>query len=207
MKKFLSILLVSFAISIPLCSQATVIDFEQLKHIDSIEKVHGSQYIEDGFQIDEQKSIFQSGLASYGTLSPRYIGSTALFRGFGPSHGFKLSKVDGGTFDLLSIDLAELDIESYANFGNFFSTEIKFVRDGGYSQTFVLDGKVPSAETFFFDAKFQDSSVVYWDNNYPSHQFDNITIADDVSSVPEPPMLLLLGAAFIGLVGRKCKQT
>lgn len=54
---------------------------------------------------------------------------------------------------------------------------------------------------------FRDGAQGYADKN---NHFSAMAVRGDIpsstASVPEPPMLLLLGAAFIGLVGRKYKR-
>ncbi len=109
----------------------------------------------------------------------------------------QLSRVGGGSFDLFSIDLAELSGSSVAN--------ITFIRDGGYSQTFTLDGTAFTPETFLFDNGFLNTNSVTWTQDSPFHQFDNIQI--DVATVPAPAAVWLLGSGLLGLIGMRRKPS
>ena len=186
-KKLLTgLAIISFVLGISNIAQAVLIDFQQLEHIDSLGTNHGFQYIEDGFQIDELSN--DQGLFTFGTLHSNYTGSTAMFNNT-INGTTQLSKVGGGMFDLISIDLAELNGPNVAS--------VTFNRDGGHSQTFTIDGNAFGAETFLFDAGFMNSNLVTWSQVDPFHQFDNIQI--DTAPVPEPSTILLLGSVLVGL--------
>ena len=169
---------------------AQVIDFQSLEHIDTESVDHGSSYIEDGFRIDASGSF---GLHTYGTLNSRYTGSTAMFND-GSTLATQLARVGGGTFDLLSIDLAEFLGPSQA--------DVTFVRDGGHAQTFTLDGIAFGAETFVFDAGFLGSTSVTWAQDSPYHQFDNIVVA-----IPEPSSVALTGLGAVATVLARRRYT
>ncbi len=172
--------------------QAAIIDFQQLEHIDVFTIDHDFQYIEDGFQIDDLTQVH--GLNTFGTLASGYTGSTAMFND--TINGVtQLRKVGGGTFDLFSIDIAELNDPSVAS--------ITFTRDGGHSQVFTLDGVAFGAETFLFDSGFLGTTSVTWTQARPFHQFDNIQI--DVAPVPVPAAVWLFGTGLIGLMDMRKK--
>ena len=187
MKKIAYILAFLFAGS----ANAIVIDFQSLEHNDSLNVDHGFQYIEDGFQIDELSA--NQGLHTFGTSESRYTGSTALFND--TVGGItELTDLGGSVFDLISIDLAELNRSSVA--------DITFMTNGGHSQTFTLDGVAFSAETFLFDSGFLGVSSVTWTQDSPFHQFDNIVI----NEVPEPASIVLLGLGLIGMSSLRKKK-
>ncbi len=192
MKKLLLPLITSLAISAPLSSLAAVIDFQSLEHFDTSTTYHGKTYTEDGFQIESTIGGF---LATLGTEKSNYSDSTAMFHGTN-SGVTELTRLGGGIFDLFSIDLAEL------NGGG--ASEVIFTRDGGHSQSFLLDGVAFGAETFLFDSGFLGSSSVTWVQEDLFHQFDNINVSP--SAVPVPAAVWLFGSGLIGLFGMRKKS-
>lgn len=184
-------------------SFATVIDFQQLEQNTGGPfrvAVGTNTYLEDGFQIDYLGNRPSDGFYSLGTLDSRYTGSTALFNNT-PDGLTELTKVGGGTFDLFSIDLANMD-------GALFG-DVTFTTDSGYSQTFTSDGSSLS-QTFLFDAGFLGATSVSWIQTLSYlefHQFDNINI--DVSAVPIPAAVFMFAPALLGFFGlrRKAKIT
>ena len=156
-------------------SNGTLIDFQQLEHTDPLNTYIDTEleYIEDGFKIEGHVFVVPdepASLSTFGTLHQSYTGSTAMsIVGLFPS--FSLNKIDESNFNLISIDLNELSSQT-------FYFKVTFSRDGGYSQTFTLDGNPSTTETFFFDAEFLGSKHVNWRGTEPQTrlQFDNILI-------------------------------
>lgn len=195
-KRMLAVALATAAMGVGLglageASADTVIDFESLRHDDASIMYHGATYSEDGFTLSAPGAF---GFGTFGTLETRFSGSTALFNDT-PGDTTTLTKDGGGAFDLLSIDIAELNGSVVADV-----TFIGTLSGGGtVSQTFTLDGVAFAAETFLFSG-FTSVVSVAWDQEFPYHQFDNITIANGVSVVPTPGAaaggmaLLALGA-------------
>ncbi|MGB3511209.1 MAG: S8 family serine peptidase [Microcoleaceae cyanobacterium] len=151
--------------------ETVIIDFESLKHEDGNIEYHGFNYQEDGFALDNFGS-FQFG--TFGTLESRFSGSTALFNN--TVNGVtRLSAIDNEAFDLVSIDLTELNGSNVA--------DVTFVGEleggGTVSQTFSLDGNAFDPETFVFNEDFNEVVSVEWEQESPYHQFDNITIETD----------------------------
>ena len=159
---------------------AEIIDFNSLAHNDAINTLVGSQYIEGEYQFD---ALGGTEFHTMGMQGNQYTGSTALHMddAFGV---IQMSKVGGGTFDLISIDLAE--------YFNYSSSDVTFTRDGGHSQTFTTTesagGYTP--ETFIFDSGFKEVTTVTWVQEPSYHQFDNVNV------IPEPATL-----AFVGIFG------
>ena len=102
------------------------------------------------------------------------------------------STLVGAAFDLISIDLAELN-------GANAST-VTFTGDvqggGTVTQSFTLDGVAFGAQIFKFGPQFTNLTAVRWTQASPYHQFDNI-----VAEVPEPASLASILAGTLGLVG------
>jgi len=183
-------------------AQATVIDFDVLSHdgvgetdggyFEGFKKI-GNQYVEEGFVIQDLEG---ANLGLFGTSANWYYGETVLTN-FMDDGLTSLTKLDGGTFDLLSIDLTEL-------FGNDFGwVVVEFIRDGGHSQVFSLDEQI-GAETFVFDSGFTAVTEVTWRNHYGYHSFDDIVIDNFSSDVSEPgTAMLAIGLLGLGLVRRK----
>lgn len=167
-------------------ANAVIIDFQSLEHNDANNIDHGFQYIEDGFQIDELSA--NQGLHTFGTLEARYTGSTALFNDT-VNGTTELTRFGGGIFNLVSIDLAELNGNAIAG--------VTFTANGGHTQTFTLDGNAFGAETFIFDPEFLGVNSVTWVQQSPFHQFDNIIV--NTTSVPEPVSIALFGLSLAGV--------
>jgi len=162
-------------------SATITIDFESLEHSDPYITI--DSYSEDGFLFTVQNSL----LGVRGTTDAWYAGSTALYNGFG---GKETVFTKGGeAFDLLSIDVSEIEIP-------LGSSTVTFTRDGGHSQTFVTDGPF-GFETFLFDSRFLGATSVSWVSEFgtPIPQVDNIII----NTVPIPATTWLFGSALAGL--------
>ncbi len=186
--KFLKGVVASFALAVSGIANAGLITLD----FDSLEQVNnsgvGSSYAEEGFLLSA------SNLFTIGTSDFRYTGSVSLLDN--TANGItQLTKIGGGTFDLFSIDVAELNGPNVAS--------ITFTRDGGHSQTFTLDGDSFGVETFFFNSGFLGATTISWVQQNPYHQFDNIKISQEISEVPEPSTLAVFALGLMGLASRK----
>lgn len=193
------------ALAVSGAAEALVIDFETLAVNDASQHVHGMSYTENGFNF--ASSSTQHNFATWGTQHANYFGSTALWNGDGTGvNGITtLTRVGGGAFDLLSIDLAELNLVDGAS----VSFNATFSGGGTTSQNFSLDGfqatnDLSSFETLTFTG-FDDVVSVSWLQATPFHQFDNVTIST-ADEIPEPATLplLALGVTVLALMRRRC---
>ena len=149
---------------------ATVtMDFETIAP-HALEIVVGPSFSQNGFTVTKTVG---SDFRSIGTSNFNYSGSTNLVD---PSvNGVTtLTANDGNPFDLISIDLGELN-------GN--STTVApftgvLAGGGTVTQSFTLDGVgfPTGVETFSFDGSFKNLQSVSWVQVSPHHQFDNIVL-------------------------------
>lgn len=176
---------------LPMSAQAITIDFEQLNSFANTSFIP-SPYVEDGFQL----TALSGGFTSVDELSTNYSGSAALSNNtFGGET--ELTRVGGGSFNLISIDLTEF-------FSNTNGATATFTRDGGFSQSFTLDANFFVPETFFFDSAFAGTTSLRFVNTLPFYQFDNIEVT--VSPVPIPAAAWLFGSALLGFFGLRRKK-
>ncbi len=196
-----------FATLVVLCSAASpaataIIDFEPLKHEDTFNtNFRSTIYTEDGFLIT---LILGNNLTTFGTLGERFSGSTALFNN--TTNGVtKLTREDGGSFDLNAIDIAELDgdFEVSVTFGGILSG------GGSVTQLFTLalDGISFGPQNFSFSPAFESLAEVTWVQSFPFHQIDNINAV--ASSIPEPSTLALVatGLALLAFLGWRRRRS
>jgi hypothetical protein len=165
------------ALAAPSAAFAQTIDFEALQTpIPSyirIDDVTGNpyQYVEDGFVLDDVTAT--QGFYRWGLGTPQYIdnGSTNMYNNAADGVT-RLSRVGGGAFGLLSIDLAELNGPDRSPV-TFVGTRA----DGSVvTHAVVLDGVSFFAETFSFPSTFQNLVKVEWLQASPYHTFDNIGV-------------------------------
>jgi MYXO-CTERM domain-containing protein len=183
-----------------------VISFDGLAQNDAVAHDIGPVYSADGFVLTATYFLPASNPPSFnyfGTQSPLYPGTTALFH-HNSLGQITLTRAGGGAFDFYSIGLAELpagDAQGIpvksAPFGvTFFGTK----EDGAtVSDTVTVDSFL-TLKTYGVSG-FQDVVEVHWFQGAgppasPTHQFSDI----DVSPVPEPhgAALLAVGLAAIG---------
>ena len=130
--------------------------------------------------------------ASFGTQEARYPGSTALFNN--TVNGIMtFERIDGGAFDMLSIDIASLN-----NNGPVTVNFVGNLPDGSQVfDSFMTTGSDNVLQTHAFDSSFVNLLSLVWVQEGPFHQFDNITI------IPAPAGLALLGLGALGARRRR----
>lgn len=201
MKTKALLLMLFFSIFVlTLNAQAEVIDFESLAHSGDESVDQGATYTEDGFLLTNTATVASSGfepsLATAGTNTFGYSGSTALFNDNWAGETV-LTRTDGGWFNLYTIALSEF----------YDSDPISVVFTGVSSsgatvmQTLILDGAF-GAQVFAFDTSFSNLVSVSWLQTDVFHQFDDITVAP----VPEPTTILLFASGLLTVAAARRKR-
>ncbi|MBG1265380.1 PEP-CTERM sorting domain-containing protein [Nostoc sp. WHI] len=178
----------------------TVIDFQSLAQPGDGLSNQGFSYTEDGYTLT---NIDQNEFVTFNTGESRYLGSTALINNTVNGTTI-LTKNDGAIFDLISIDLGELNEPFNSSTVTFVGTKAD---NSTISNIFSLDG-VKGLQTFNF-TDFTNLVSTTWLQVAPFHQFDNIVVSDNTTkSVPEPASLIgILGLGAFGITSvRKRKQ-
>ncbi len=163
---------------------AIVLDFEDLA-TSGADYTYVAAYSRDGFTLTSPSCVASASCTddeAFAAPQPDnalYEGSTALLNNM-PDGVTLLTKDDGGTFTVASIDIAEFQPS------NLTPREVSFTgtrADGSTATaTFTTDG-LAGFETFTFQG-FTDLVSLSWVQAYPYHQFDNITL-DPVAFEPQ----------------------
>lgn len=168
-------------------TMAAVITFDSLAMNNAgVQSV--TNYTESGFSLS-------GDLGTIGAqFSEAYAGSASLFLG-NPGEIAALTKIDGSTFSLNSIDLSPLSVSFYG--GNAGVTFTGNVHGGGTLVQSFTTGSTMGFSTYQFTG-FDNLDSVTWVQQAPYHQFDNIVV-DKSAAVPEPGTLALFGIALAGV--------
>ncbi|NTV95295.1 MAG: hypothetical protein HGA75_07725 [Thiobacillus sp.] len=189
-------------------ASAAVIDFNSLLTATTNPFVSvTSPYIEDGFKLTTVAgaSFTYGGEAIYATTAANanWTGSPGVYSGTNAYYGsaFLLERVDGGTFDLVSMDAASF-WSNNANAQNF--NVYGYPDAGGFvHQNFTLDSSTNTLQTLIFNDGFKGLDKIIFSSVYA--QVDNINLR--VAAVPLPPSLALMlpGLGLLGFLARRGK--
>lgn len=186
-------------------ADATLIDFESLRHVDTSVTELGPVYSERGFTFTADHPVPGNPhlLRTLGTLRAEFPGSTTLFQGVSQGE-IILTRTDGGHFRLHRISFAQLPGFEPGGIvphdGGPFDVTIEGVKvDGTTVQALVHVDSFLSLRPFVF-RDFDHLQAVHWFQGPggelgPTHQFD------DVGVVPEPPPAVLMMAGIVALTG------
>lgn len=194
--KLISLVAVASAIAAPAAASAATITFDALAH-DGNSACCGSTLDIDGYRFSSH-SLYVLEKNSPANADP---GGATLSDSFG--HTTTVTAIDGSTFDLTSLDLAD-------GFNVGWSTDVVFTFTdavGTTTETITID-KMKGLQTFVFNKtdllSFSygvDAEKTVWT------QIDNIVLnsGNTVPGVPEPSTWAMLISGF-GLVGAAARR-
>lgn len=191
-------------------ASAAVIDFNSLLTETTSPIITVARpYIEDGFKLTTVAgvSFTYGGEAIYATTAANtnWTGTPGVYSGTDAYYGsaFQLERVDGGTFDLVSMDAASFWANN-ANAQNF--NVYGYPEAGGYVyQNFTLDSSTTTLQTLTFNDSFKGLDKIIFSSVYAQVDNINLHIDSEVSAVPLPPTLVLMlsGLGLLGFLGRR----
>lgn len=131
----------------------------------------------------------QYGLAVYQTGSPYFSGTTMLFNN--SNSDTSLSRVDGGAFDFLGIDLAPLSYPPQSGPICFMGYRGSVLVCSG---TFNFIGTVDIQRFTPEMSTFCNVTEVRWPQQSPTHQFTNVLVRERSGSCPGPQIQIMIDA-------------
>ncbi|MEQ1637719.1 MAG: hypothetical protein ABL903_13620 [Methylococcales bacterium] len=178
-----------------------MIDFEDLAGQTGQGGLVEPSYTKDGFLLQHgtgEAAAFY--VVSNNVQDGFYQGSTAIFN-VNAGGNTILTKADNSAFDIFSIDLT-----NYGNGNSINTLDVTFTGSllggGTVSQTFAVDD-FNGFQTFNFTGFTNLASVSVVTGIPNAIEFDNI----NVSAVPLPAAVWLMGSGLVGLLGLHKKQT
>jgi hypothetical protein len=196
---------VLFAIAAAGPATADVLNFSSLSQPGNSFVNEGASVTQDGFTISSSSGALEVWGASSPNLPSLNTADTSLFEFFA---GSVTAASNGGTFNLLSIDLAPVLAGGAGSFTVSF--EGKRADSSTVSQMFTVnDGTPPALQTFAFSnftdlvsvSFAQGTNIGFFATQDTAYQFDNLVV-ETASSVPEPAAIVLLGTVLAVLAGR-----
>lgn len=198
MKKLIAAALLGAA-SFAAPAGAAVIDFDGLGGPGSY-NCYGPTLVTQGYSFTNSGG--SCGLIAWGDDTPQY---NADPNGYTLSHNISntttivMEQVGGGTFDLASIDLADIYDNALGSTGG--DILFTFTDAGGSSNQTVTIDTTPGLQTFAFNrANLLSFTIAPQNTNGGWIQFDNIVVDEIGSPVPEPATWAMMIAGF-GMVG------
>ncbi len=192
-KSMTTLLSVVFVLSAQ-ASQAILLDFNTLTASGSSLVNVADGYTEDGFKF--LNLTIPNAADSFGvwqTGSSAFAGSAALFNQWQDAVT-QLTQINGGAFDVASIQLASLNLSPLPNTVTFKGT-----RADNSTVTQAITMVNPSVLTTYAFSSMNNLVKLEWAQSIPFHQFDNIS----VNPVPEPATVAVLGLGALALVRRR----
>lgn len=193
------------AVAAALCSlgaQATTLTFDDLAHADLYQFV--SNYTAGGYVVSNGSNPIDLGV--WGTHSTRQadFGGAALFNSYNYTTT-TLKHLNGDVFEFNSIDIADVYNQARA-----FTVDFTFTFSDGVQLTeSVHHASVAGLERFTFNKSNVIS--VSWVNSgvLGSSQFDNITMGNVTTPIPEPQTyaLMLAGMGVLSIVALRRRRT
>lgn len=182
-------------------ANAAVVDFEDLNNDGVVGyTLYGDQFDSGGYHFASVDFAGNSDAMASWTIDfgvPPYSGSVSPFANFFGDR-VDMTKIGGGSFDVISIDLADVfmsatggTIEFVGTHSNATTTTVNVVlTDGSSLDTYMLAGMT-------------DLVNLRWGNlDGSTNQFDNINLG---STVPEPASLAVLGLGAFALLRKRRK--
>jgi hypothetical protein len=169
-----------------------VIDFQGLTHAGA-DPSYVRTWEEQGFSLTNSIDpvLQDTAFAAWGTGSPDFPGSTALFAVF-PSL-ITLERSDGEAFAARGISMAPLSASFPTPATVIFVGELAH---GGFVMQGVTFSSSISLQPFSFDPTFTDLVALRWrQSDIAPHQFDDIRVAP----IPEPATVLSLVCGLLAL--------
>lgn len=183
-------------------AHAVVVDFNSLATVTTNPYLTVIRpYLEDGFRLTTISSMGGGGLLYTTTdKNANWTGSPGVYSGVVTNYGssFQLDRVDGGTFDLISMDAA-----AFSSHGGYRQFNVYgYPSVGSYVHQYTyLDDTTTTLETITFNNAFSGLTKIVFSSVYA--QVDNINLS--VAPVPEADTyaLILAGLGLVGIAVRR----